>query len=198
MTCVKIVSMMHYHSMVGMVLMGDDGLLNEMPLCTIDDLVVQAGFRGKVTVQVTLLAVARAKIQDFTQMKPIMMATARELKDDTVHDLSVASKLVNDIESTIQDLGLRERYDEAIRLALESDTQVHDVTNDTSFDEKSVADITAASWAVFTCVSNKACLSKAIASTSLIDRLELGLKALLDEKYQASAISNGEGDAAFQ
>jgi ribosomal protein L5 len=68
--------MMHYHSMVGTVLMGDDGLLNEMPLCTIDDLVVQAGFRGKVTVQVILLAMARAKIQDVTQMKPIMMATA--------------------------------------------------------------------------------------------------------------------------
>jgi hypothetical protein len=149
-------------------------------------------------VQVILLAMARAKIQDVTQMKPIMTATARELKDDTVHDLSVASKLVNDIESTIHDLGLRERYDEAIRLALESGTQVHDLTNDTSFDEKSVADITAASWAVFTCVSNKACLSKAIASTSLIDRLELGLNALLDEKYQASAISNGEGDVSFQ
>lgn len=186
--------------MVGMVLMGDDGLLSEMPLCAIDDFAVQAGFRGKVTVQVTLLAVARVEIKEFTQMKPIMMATARELKDNGLvnDDVSVAFKLVKDIESTIQDLGLQESYDEAFQLALMSDTQVSDVTNDASSDEKSVADITAASWAAFACVSDKTFLAKAIASTSLIDRLELGLKALFEEKYQASAISNGEEDAAFQ
>ena len=41
-----------HDSMVGMALMGDDGLLSEMPLCVIQDFSVEAGYRGKVTIEV--------------------------------------------------------------------------------------------------------------------------------------------------
>lgn len=193
-----------YHSIIGMVLMGDDGLLKDMPLCVIDDFSVEAGFRGKVTVHVTLQAVGRAKIYEFTQMKPTMMGLCREVEDSPLADVALANSLVDDIESTIHDIVLTQRYDEAVRLALETDTQVYNVASDSSssVDSRSIADLTAASWALFACASDKSCLHKVIASTSLIDRLELGLKALLDEKYQASAVSpsneSGDSESSFQ
>lgn len=195
-----------YESIVGMVLMGDDGLLGTMPLCEIHDFDVQAGFRGKVTVSVTLLAVGRAKIVEFLQMKPIMIGVCEEMVDRENVDVSLANELVNDIETTINDMNrvengitLKQCYDRAFELALETDSQGYVLTSDAN-DERSIGELTATSWAVFTCLSNKSSLYKAIAATSLTDRLELGLKALLDEKYQANAILPREmdGDVGFE
>jgi len=194
-----------YESIIGMVLMGDDGLLKDMPLCEIHDFEVQAGFRGKVTVSVTLRAVGRAKVHEFTQMKPIMMAVCNELADDGNADIALASELLDDIEATISDMNvvdLQTRYDKAFELAVETDSQGYVTSSETSTDEsntRTLSELTAKSWAVFGCITDKSSLYKAIASTNLIERLELGLKSLLDEKYQASAISTErDGDVGFQ
>ena len=69
-------------SILGMALLGEDAILQAMVLCEIDDFRVDAGFRGKVTVQVTLRAVGRATVREITQMKPVMMAIGRELVDE--------------------------------------------------------------------------------------------------------------------
>jgi hypothetical protein len=185
-----------YQSIVGMVLMGDDGLLEEMPLCEIHDFDVEAGFRGKVTVSVTLRAVGRAKILEFTQMKPIMMGMCTELVDDVVSDVALVSELVDDIQATIKDMNMQQCYYEAFQLALEADTEGYLTPNDMFSDgeKRSKSELTAASWAVFACISDKSCLSRAIATTDLMERLEIGLKSLLDEKYQASMIPNERDD----
>lgn len=183
-----------YESMIGMVLMGEDGLLREMPLCEIDDFDVEAGFRGKVTVSVTLRAIARAKILEFTAMKPIMMGMCAELKDDTVPDEDLANELVNDIEATIQDMNLLGGYEKALRLALESTNETRNKAG-----KRSTSDLAAASWAALSCISDRSCRYKAIASTCVTERLELGLKALLDAKYQTSSIPNeSEGESGFE
>jgi hypothetical protein len=194
--------------MVGTILMGDDVLLNEMPLCHIRDFDVQSGFRGKVTVAVTLQAVSRVKLVEMTQMKPIMMGLCTELVDDEVTiDLSLANDLVNDIESIIDDLsrvktsgGINRQstYKKAYKLALEALTITRGdgrTKNPMDKDERrSLSRLTAASWAVFTIASNKSSLYKAIATTNVVERLQLGLNTLLDEKFQRSADSFNERD----
>ena len=191
-----------YESIVGMVLMGDDGLLQDMPLCEIHDFDVEAGFRGKVTVSVTLRAVGRAKIEQFTQMKPIMMGRCTELVDGENVNVSLANELAKGIESTIKNTNLQKSYDDAFRLALETDVQGHDKTTGNTMPEgrqRSISELTATSWAVLACITDKSCLYKAIATTDLTERLELGLKALLDAKFQASAIPNKrDGDVGFE
>jgi hypothetical protein len=194
-----------YESIVGMVLMGDDGLLREMPLCEIHDFDVQAGFRGKVTVSVTLLAVARAQIVEVTAMKPIMTGVCTELSDEDVSNVALANEFVDDIESIIKDMNrieggvsLKQRYENALELAFTSgDRETTD--GSVATDERSISELTAASWAVFTLLSDKSFLHKAIAATSVTDRLKIGLKALLDAKYETSAIPNErDNDVGFE
>lgn len=195
-----------YESIIGMQLMGDDGLLKEMPLCEIHDFEVQAGFRGKVTVSVTLRGVGRAKIQEYTQMKPVMMGTCTELVDNRNVNIEAANEIVDDIETTINDMDgtgrLKQRYDEAFKLALEADCQDYARNGDSSGksrEKRPMSVLTAASWAVFGCTSDKSNLYKAVATTDLCDRLELGLKSLLDQKYQASAPPNEvDEDVGFE
>lgn len=194
-----------YESIVGMVLMGDDGLLREMPLCEIHDFDVQAGFRGKVTVSVTLLAVARAQIVEVTAMKPIMTGVCTELSDKDVCNVALANEFVDDIESIIKDMNRivggvspKQRYEDALELAFTSGDRE---TTDGSFiaDERTISELTAASWAVFTLLSDKSFLYKAIATTSVTDRLKIGLKALLDAKYETSAIPDErDNDVGFE
>ena len=71
-----------YESIMGMVIMGDDGLCDTLVLCNISDFDVDAGYRGKVTVSVTLRAVGRAALVELVQMKPIMMGMCLEMMDE--------------------------------------------------------------------------------------------------------------------
>ena len=68
-----------------------------------------------------------------------------------------------------------------------------------------VCDLTAASWAIIGCLSSErtsTVASKAISTTNLFERLQLGAKAVLEEKMiiQAtqsnSAIRNSKGDGS--
>lgn len=70
-----------YESVMGMAIMGDDGLCDTLVLCDISDFDVDAGYRGKVTVSVTLRAVGRAALVELVQMKPIMMSMCLEMEE---------------------------------------------------------------------------------------------------------------------
>ena len=71
-----------YESIMGMAIMGDDGLCDTLMLCNISDFDVDAGYRGKVTVSVTLRAVGRAALVELVQMKPIMMGMCLQVVDE--------------------------------------------------------------------------------------------------------------------
>lgn len=184
-----------HQSIVGMAIMADDGLVMDgMPLCEIVNFDVEAGYRGKVTVCVTLRAVGRATIVELTQMRPIMMGTCVELMDDAVSDgdaLAVAKDLVCDIQSTIGDMNssFQRRFESAFDLALEHDAIIRGYVSSRETGVYSIKDITAASWAVFgCCIPSNMLLEEALVSTSVTNRLRLGLKALLDVKYQTNGM----------
>lgn len=189
-----------HESIVGMVLMGEDGMLNEFPLCEIHDFEVKMGFKGKLTVDVTLRAVGRARLNELIQMKPIMIGRCSELADDedtVTHEAMVyANEVVDSIERIIGELKTRgennqhlgvaynEAYDEALqvhRLSLGSRIKIK--TSSTDELKRPFEELVAASWAVFAAVSDKSCVVRALQLTNFMDRLQFGLKMILEDKY---------------
>jgi len=172
-----------FHDRVlGMVLMGDDAFLDTLVLCEIEDYSVDAGFRGKVTVEVTLRAVGRATMKEIQQMKPVMMGICRELKDDEVtKPYTTASSLVDDIRSTVEALGRRNEWDQACHLVENAATSTTEINyND------DVKQIITASWAVFAIANSKTRVPDAVSLTNSVERLQLGLKVLLDDQFTSS------------
>lgn len=72
-----------HSSVLGMALLGEDGILDHVILCEISDYSIDAGFRGRLTIHVTLTAVGRAALVQLTQMQPIMIALCREIRTGT-------------------------------------------------------------------------------------------------------------------
>jgi len=167
-----------HESILGMALMGDDRILDEIVLCQIHDFKVDAGFRGRITINVTLKAVGRATMVELTQMKPIMTGVCREVIDEppAADKMSSSRSLVSDIELIVQELKLQPQYSEACKVAM-----------DESIVDDKIRELTAASWAALVVSDNKAALNRAIACTSVTKRLQLGLKLLLEEKFKMSS-----------
>lgn len=193
-----------YESIMGMAIMGDDGLCDTLMLCNISDFDVDAGYRGKVTVSVTLRAVGRAALVELVQMKPIMMGMCLEVVDElqSVDEWTSAKELLGDIESTLQTLGLEPQYKDAFDLAqralIEDGTMENGMIKIANPARLQMA---AASWAVFgACMPSSSsdmissCLQEAMATTSPLVRLKLGRKALLEMMYQGSDMTNASGD----
>jgi len=195
-------------SILGMALLGEDSILNAMVLCEIDDFEVDAGFRGKVTVQVTLRAVGRATVKEITQMKPVMVAIGRELVDDKKQDPAVLleessatesasettiSNLLKDIQSTIQALGRQAEFEQACQLIRD---HVSSSSPATSTDNDSgVSDELVVSWAIFAIALDKSQVAEAIARTNVVERLQLGLQVLVGETFD---MSGGETSSRAQ
>jgi hypothetical protein len=186
-----------HDSVLGMALMGDDSFLHTVVLCEIDEFHVRSGYRGKVTLDVTLRAVRRAKLVETTQMKPIMMGYCSTLEDEG-SDLERANALVDDIEILLQDLSRassrngstsrRTLYDRSLASATETcrmDGYSNSIEPPTR-GQRSLLELTAASWAVFAVLlsDNRGYIPEAISSSGLVDRLQLGLRSLLDEKFR--------------
>ena len=204
-----------YESIMGMVIMGDDGLCDTLVLCNISDFDVDAGYRGKVTVSVTLRAVGRAALVELVQMKPIMMGMCLEMMDeaqgagaggstDTDDEWTLAQELLGDIESILPTLGLEYQYNDALDLAqraLIEDGTIEDDVEET--ENQSRLQMTAASWAVLgACMPNNSsdmissCLQEAMATTSPLIRLKLGRKALLEMMYQGNDMTDASATEA--
>lgn len=178
-------------SVLGMALMGDDGILKTVVLCEINEYSVDAGFRGRITVRVTLKAVGRATLVEFVQTKPIMTAVCRELVDHdddaaTFIDPTSTAELLIDIQSVVHTLGKEKQFNEAYNLALGP-----------KFVTSELCDWTAASWAAFAVVADKSSVPKALSVTNLVDRLQLGLKVLLEQfvRQSSSTVSYQQYDS---
>jgi len=191
-----------YHSMVGLVRMDDDGhFLPYMALCAVEDLDVNIGYRGKLTMDVTLRAVSRAVFSsEFTQTKPILMGFCNEIKDDNIHtinkeSLDICSDMANQIEtiilssSTINNsndnnaTGIinRHQYMEAYKSLL----------NTTTTTSKIIDRLNTISWSVFAAIpfQQQDEKQKILVGTSLEERLSLGLKILWNQQYNNNKAS---------
>lgn len=172
-----------YESIIGMALMGDDGFLTTLPLCEIDDFDVHSGYRGKVTVSVTLQAVRRADLTELTQMEPVMMGVCSELVDQTSSEdkLKVANGLVDDVETIVQDLG-RTKSDPQMQYDNAYWASIATLNDPPSIDN--VNHLTASSWAIFAVMTDRSFFYRdEISSVNLVERLQVGRKALLDTKF---------------
>ena len=165
-------------SMVGTALMGDDGLLEAVPLCEIVDFDVDAGFRGRVSVRVTLRAVSVAKIDELIQTTPVMAAWVTEIVDaadaGSVRTLLEANEVVDDIERMISDmtklgdvgdsgaLSRQEQYRQALRRVLHTITSNKSKSGGNTQRERkssavscrSLSELQAASWSVFASIAS--------------------------------------------
>jgi len=206
-----------YHSMVGMAVMGDDGMLPYLPLCTVEDLEVNVGYRGKLTLEVTLRAVSRAKLQQLTQTKPVMMGSCIEIMDDETNNnnLVVCNELADQIEAimmmsttnvtTTTTTINRSQYRETYQYIL----------NNTTAEQSSpsrINELNAISWSVFAALIlsfKEEEKQKILIGTSLVERLSLGLKTLWNQQYNldndkagssitTSSSSTSAMDNAFQ
>lgn len=174
-----------YQSVVGMALMGDDGLLQNCILCEIRDFDVKSGYRGKLTMHVTLVAVGRAKIQSWDQMKPVLQATCTELQDTS----SSSSLLPMDdmyrvwksqIETVVPPG--QKTYQTSYQNALQNM-----VDTSPSYQEKLIA----ASWALLSIVNDRSptIVYDAFKSTNVEERLNLSFRILLEEKLMSTSDS---------
>ena len=212
---------------LGMVLLDDDGIgtcPTTIVLCEIQDFQVDAGFRGKITIQVTLQAVGRASLLELTAWKPIMTGVCQELADadNNVYmngsndEAAAVSNDQNDstldllmnIQSTLEVLGkqpqFQQAYNQAFRL-VDSDAGDKTTSNTKSPIELTDAKpwepidivrdsrgLSASSWAVWAMAdiqyeSKSVLLPEALSSTSALERLQLGLKVLLEERFHCAA-----------
>lgn len=183
-----------YDSVIGAALLGDDGFLDVISLAEIHNFDVHSGYRGKVTVSITLKALGRAEMTELTEMKPIMRGYCKEIVDDTVHNIASATCIVRDIEAIIDDLsrrkdwcGRRQLYDEAYSHIIESITSSSISRLD---EDESLSKSFAASWAVFSVVRETSAFPDAMKIIDLVDRLRFGLKCVLAEKCQMAPIVN--------
>ena len=163
-----------HSSMLGMALMGDDALLSMIVICKIAALQVDAGFRGRVTVQATLEAVGRGSLVELLQLQPTMKARCAKVTD-TVDEMGweECSLLRKEIEQNIGELGLAVQYERALSYV------VH---------EELATGSDAACWAVFSTLPDSPLVVEALTSTSPLKRLGLATQALREEKARSSLI----------
>jgi hypothetical protein len=180
----------NHHSVIGMVLVGEDGIIFDgMPLCEIVSMEVKSGFRGKITIDMELESVGRAKLLELNQMKPTMMGSCIELVDNynthKVSDLEKSQDMLMKLEKMIKDLNggsFNSGYESACQRAFNVTTREHGLGEGNS----QLCELAAASWAILACLPERpsTIASKAIATTDIFQRLQLGAKAILEEQIK--------------
>lgn len=232
----------HNNCILGMVLLDDDGIGScptTIVLCEIQDFQVDAGFRGKITIEVTLKAVSRASLRELTAWKPIMKGVCQELVDKTSNrdeynrdtdytaaasttnsssrEVGAETDLLDNIQSTLDVLDKQPQFQQAYNqaLCLGTTLKTDAVTSEDSMKpsrnssiaallENNVSltvrdGLTAASWAVWAVAddqyeSKSVLLPQALSSTCALERLQLGLKVLLEERFQRAEQAGLSGE----
>jgi hypothetical protein len=87
-------------SVIGTPIFGEDGFLPMMPLCEISSYEVDAGYRGKVTVSVTLKCMGRAHLSQFQQLKPYMIGQCQQVLDSDSSDTTTTTTTMNGNDRT--------------------------------------------------------------------------------------------------
>lgn len=175
----------NHNSLIGMMLMDDDGIVMEgMPLCKIVDVDVRSGFRGKVTMSVEFQAVGRARLEELKQMQPTIRATCVEFRDVIQMDAeelkksrSLVDRLAENVKRSSASTAYQSAYTDAVVMLEEE------------YRDAELRDLSAKSWAYMACLSPEGIGtygSKAIASNSIPQRLDIAAKALLEEQMKIS------------
>lgn len=174
-----------HNGVIGTVLMGNDELLQTVPLCEISAYALDAGYRGKVTATVTLKCVSRVKFFGLKSLKPYMQGKCEEIIDDVDVDLVYAREIVNDIEDIISTSPNEPSYQKAFWLALNAldykPTSL--LTTDPSTSNEKL-ELEAASWAALSVLSDPGKCYAGLGSNNLIKRLRLVLQTLLEERFR--------------
>eukprot|EP00977_Amphora_coffeiformis_P000728 scaffold160_cov139-Amphora_coffeaeformis.AAC.5 len=205
-------------SVMGVAIMGEDHLLPIVGLCEITSYSIDAGFRGKVTATVTLKCVGRAKLQELQQVKPFLKGRCHELvddddDDDTIgaaidadnHDgglLTACLEIVKDVEKLLEPSKTNSsRYQQAFWQSLTAlgYTPTTLLTRDPSA-INTRKELEAASWATLSLLSttptssnnNPSLRYQGMQTTDLLERLQLGRNALLQEQMLPSEQQNIE------
>lgn len=202
----------HCH-IIGTVLMGQDSMLPVMPLCHISAFSLQAGYRGKVTATVTLQCVGRAQLAEMKQWKPYMKGKCFEVTDndnnspDVTVDLQACQEIVHDIEQMIlassssssssststtnptssQNAVYQQSFWSALAVLGYQPTNL--LTRDPTA-TNSQKELQAASWAILTLVSDPEQRYQGMECQNLLERLQLGRRALLQESFQRTSSSS--------
>ncbi|CAB9498822.1 ATP-dependent protease La (LON) domain [Seminavis robusta] len=224
-------AMDEHASVIGTLLMGGESHLGVLPLCEITSYQMEAGYRGKVTAQVTLQCVARAQLVELNQLRPVMRGICTELQDDD-HDIMASStstdsstndtsskemveELVEDIESMIElassssdttrtGTGTTDTlddpqtmYEQTFWMALTtlgytpaSSSQLmgddDDDDGDPAWPDSSAQELHAMSWAAISTVADPTLRYQAFATTSVLERLRVVRRALLQQSLPVS------------
>ncbi|CAJ1942308.1 unnamed protein product [Cylindrotheca closterium] len=173
----------NHDGLIGMMLMDDDGIVMEgMPLCKITDVDVRSGFRGKVTISVEFQVVGRARLEEMKQMQPTILATCVALRDViqmSAEELNESRSLVDRLAENLKRQSSSTAYQSAYGDAF--------VMLEEEYQDSEVRDLAAKSWAYMACLSPEGIGrygSKAIASDSIHQRLDIVAKALLEEQIK--------------
>lgn len=168
-----------HQSIIGQAVMGEDKLSSTLSLCHITDADVNSGYRGKITMTISLESVGKATLEELLAMKPVPQGYCSEVNEDwTNQELDKLLRLQKDVESTIFQLdalspndktpAFHNRYEGAL-LALRKSQTTSSVDRD---------GIEASSWAVFAALSameGSFDPRQALESATAMDRLIYGL-----------------------
>lgn len=168
-----------YQSIIGQAMMGDDQLASTLSLCQIVDTDVDSGYRGKITMTLSLESVGRATLEELLRLKPVPLGYCSELTEDwTNQETDELQRLQHEIESVVEELdrlspndetsAFQTRYNGALRALGKVDQKEKAQRNG----------IGACSWAVFASLSvleNSFEPRVALESPSVMDRLRYGL-----------------------
>ena len=168
-----------HHSMIGQAVMGEDSLASTLSLCHITETNVNSGYRGKITMTISLESVGRATLEELLALKPVPQGYCSELKEDwSNQELEELLRLQRQVESILFELDALSPNDDtsAFRTRYEGATSALRKLQDTGSSD--LDGIEASSWAVFAALAvmeNSFEPRKALESPTAMDRLIYGL-----------------------
>lgn len=169
-----------YQSMIGQAVMGEDKLASIVSLCHITDTDVNSGYRGKITMTISLEAVGRATLEELLALKPVPQGFCSELRENWDNqEMDALLSLQNQVESVLLELDalspnqstnvFQKRYQGALQA-------LGRLKNAETTDQDRIE---ASSWAVFAALASMEESFEprtALESATVLDRLVYGLE----------------------
>eukprot|EP00957_Ditylum_brightwellii_P204827 15340992-Ditylum_brightwellii.AAC.2 len=171
------------HSILGMVLMGDDGLLPFMPLVEVTSWEVKSGFRGRIHMDVTIQCVGILELIQLISWKPICMGKCVEVNGFLRREyggttstligpeeerlMTLAKQLASEIEDMVHNRNGEDSsnshsdlpqnmYDRTYQYVLHHNEEVASNDNmDKNNKDDEFSKLTAISWAALSCIANR-------------------------------------------
>ena len=147
---------------------------------------------GKVTAKVTLKCVGRAKLSELKRWKPYMVARCQPISDDdeftSAQDLKLGTSLMNDMEKILQSSKAKQAlYQQNFWLALNAlDYKPTSLLTRDPSSTNTQKELEAASWAILSTLEDKGKLYRAFCVTNLLERLQFGLRAIMEDSFTSA------------